>query len=98
MSLVNPAFPSSQAFELINNALNESPAEKKEAIKKGGAIFAFTLKNKEGESDSWHIDLKDQGKVAKGDKPEGGKADGEFASVPPRSTEQNMCECWESTG
>jgi hypothetical protein len=76
MSLASPAFPSSQAFELINNALNESPAERKEAIKKGGAIFAFTLKNKEGATESWHIDLKSEGKVAKGDKPEGGKADG----------------------
>jgi hypothetical protein len=76
MTLANSAFPSSQAFELINNALQESPAEKKEAIKKGGAIFAFTLKNKEGAQESWFIDLKNEGKVAKGAAPEGGKADG----------------------
>jgi len=34
-------------------------------------VFAFTLKNKAGETDSWHIDLKNEGKVGKGlgDKP-----------------------------
>ena len=47
-------------------------------MKKGNAIFSFTLKNKEGQSDSWHIDLKDKGVVAKGEAPDGKKADGEF--------------------
>jgi len=75
MSLASSDFPSSQAFDLINDALNSSPAEKKDAIKKGGAVFAFTLKNKAGTTESWHIDLKEAGKVAKGEKPEGGKAD-----------------------
>lgn len=78
--LVNTAFPSSQAFELINNALKESPAEKKDAVKKGGAIFGFTLKNKQGAQESWYIDLKDEGKVGKGAAPEGGKADGMYYS------------------
>ena len=47
-------------------------------MKAGQAIFAFVLKNAQGETDSWYIDLKDKGEVAKGEVPEGGKADGEF--------------------
>ena len=47
-------------------------------MKKGGAIFAFTLKNDKGESASWHIDLKETGTVGKGVAPEGGKANGEW--------------------
>lgn len=46
-------------------------------MKKGNAVFAFTLKNKEGQTDSWYIDLKDKGVVAKGDAPAGKKADGQ---------------------
>lgn len=39
----------------------------------GQSVFAFTLKNKAGETDSWHIDLKKDGVVNKGlgDKPTG---------------------------
>ena len=37
-----------------------------DAIKQGNAVFAFTLKNKAGETESWHIDLKESGKVATG--------------------------------
>ena len=47
----------------------------------GGAIFAFTLKNKKGEAESWHIDLRTTGQVAKGEAPAGKKADGK--SLPP---------------
>ena len=45
-------------------------------MKKGNAVFSFTLKNKEGQTESWHIDLKDKGEVAKGEAPAGKKADG----------------------
>lgn len=71
--LVADAFPSSEAFEAINAALTSSDAERKDAIKQGNAVFAFTLKNKAGETDSWHIDLKNKGEVGKGlgDKPTG---------------------------
>ncbi|KAL0942583.1 Fatty acid-binding protein [Colletotrichum truncatum] len=71
MGLANDKFPSSAAFDAINEALNSSEADRKDAIKQGNAIFAFTLKNKAGETDSWHIDLKNKGQVAKGlgDKP-----------------------------
>ena len=65
-------FPSSAAFDAINAAL-QGEADKKDAIKQGNAVFAFTLKNAAGETDSWHIDLKSKGEVAKGlgEKPTG---------------------------
>ncbi|KFX95158.1 hypothetical protein V490_03992 [Pseudogymnoascus sp. VKM F-3557] len=71
MSLKNAAFPASEAFDAINASLQSDEAERKNAIKMGQSVFAFTLKNKAGETDSWHIDLKKEGVVAKGlgDKP-----------------------------
>ncbi len=71
--LVADAFPSSEAFEAINAALQSSDAERKDAIKQGNAVFAFTLKNKAGETESWHRDLKNKGEVGKGpgEKPTG---------------------------
>ena len=69
------SFPSSGAFDLLSSALSDD-AEKKDAIKKGGAIFAFTLKNPAGETADWHIDLKESGKVGTGAAPEGKKANG----------------------
>jgi hypothetical protein len=71
------AFPSSAAFDVIASALS-SDAERKDAIKKGGAIFAFTLKNEAGEQQTWHIDLKETGAVGKGLAPEGKKPGGKF--------------------
>ena len=53
-------------------------AERKDAIKKGNALFAFILKNKAGQTDSWYIDLKEKGEVAKGEAPSGKTADGKF--------------------
>ena len=73
MSLKSADFPSSAAFDEISRALSSSPADKQDAIKKGGAIFAFTLKNN-GKEESWHIDLKETGVVGKGPAPEGKKA------------------------
>lgn len=66
-------FPSSAAFQTINEALNASEADKKDAIKQGNGVYAFTLKNTAGETESWHIDLKNEGKVSKGlgEKPDG---------------------------
>ncbi|MCJ1297304.1 hypothetical protein MMC08_000090 [Hypocenomyce scalaris] len=75
MSLKSDAFPSSAAFDAINSSLQSDDAERKDAVKKGNAVFAFTLKNKEGSAESWYIDLKDKGEVGKGDAPEGKKAD-----------------------
>jgi hypothetical protein len=48
-----------------------------DAIKKGNAVFGFTLKNQKGETDSWYIDLKNTGDVARGEAPAGKQADGE---------------------
>ena len=72
------AFPSSEAFDLIHSSLQSNEADRKDAIQKGNAIYAFTLKNKEGQTSSWHIDLKEKGGVASEEAPPGKKADGEF--------------------
>lgn len=72
---LNPdKFPSSSAFEAIDSVLSGSDSERKDAIKQGNGVFAFTLKNKSGESESWHVDLKETGRVGKGV----GKPTGEF--------------------
>ena len=75
--MIPDSFPSSGAFDAINSSLQSDDAERKDAVKKGNAVFAFTLKNKEGQTDSWYIDLKDKGEVAKGEAPSGKKADGQ---------------------
>ncbi|KAK5446694.1 hypothetical protein LTS15_009627 [Exophiala xenobiotica] len=72
MSLKTDAFPSSEAFEAISAALSND-AERKDAIKTGGAVFAFELTNDKGDKESWYLDLKESGKVGKGQPPK--KAD-----------------------
>lgn len=62
-------FPSSAAFDVIASSLANDEAGRKDAIKKGGAIFAFELKNKAGEKEEWYIDLKESGTVNKGKSP-----------------------------
>ncbi|KAF3907742.1 hypothetical protein AA313_de0209248 [Arthrobotrys entomopaga] len=74
MSLKQDSHPSSEMFDFIASAMKDEN-EKKDAIKKGGAIFCFTLKNAAGESQSWFIDLKKTGEVGKGEAPEGAKPD-----------------------
>ncbi|KAL0264479.1 hypothetical protein SLS55_000429 [Diplodia seriata] len=74
MSLKSDKIPSSAAFDAIAASLADD-ADRKDAVKKGGAVFAFTIKNQAGETDSWYIDLKKTGTVGKGAAPEGGKAD-----------------------
>ena len=73
------SYPSSAAFDAISSSLQADDSERKDAVKKGNAIFAFKLKNKEGQEEGWHIDLKEKGAVGKGEAPEGKKADGEWA-------------------
>ncbi|KAK0327298.1 hypothetical protein LTR82_002061 [Friedmanniomyces endolithicus] len=75
MSLKEDAWPSSAAFDLISSALSDE-TERKDAVKKGGSIFAFTLKNDNGDTESWYIDLKETGTVGKGTAPQGKKAGG----------------------
>lgn len=66
MLLPTDKFPASVAFDTINSALNATDAERKDAIKQGNGVYAFTLKNSAGEESSWHIDLKETGKVGTG--------------------------------
>ncbi|KAJ2979444.1 hypothetical protein NUW58_g7197 [Xylaria curta] len=66
MGFANPKFPASAAFDAINSALTASEAGRKDFIKKGSGVYAFTLKNKAGETESWHIDLKEKGEVGTG--------------------------------
>ncbi|KAK4958681.1 hypothetical protein LTR66_013122 [Elasticomyces elasticus] len=87
MSLKNDAYPSSAAFDLIRDSLS-SDAERKDAIKKGGAIFAFTLKKSKDEQESWFIDLQETGTVGRGTAPDGKSpgvtlilSDAEFAKL-----------------
>ena len=61
---------------MISESLKKDEGERKDAIKKGNAIFAFTLKNTQGNTESWYIDLKEKGEVGKGTAPQGKKADG----------------------
>ncbi|MCJ1415506.1 hypothetical protein MMC32_001838 [Xylographa parallela] len=75
MSLKNDSFPSSAAFDVINSSLQSDDAERKSAVKAAQAIFVFVLKNTQGETESWYLDLKDKGEVGKGEAPEGSKAD-----------------------
>lgn len=63
---------------MISSALSSDEAERKDAVRKGGAIFAFTLKNDQKAESSWYIDLKESGEVGKGQAPEGKKANGLF--------------------
>lgn len=74
------AFPSSEAFEAINAALSSSESERQDAVNQGKAIFAFKLKNDQDQEEAWHIDLKETGKVGKGEAPAGKKADGKLGS------------------
>lgn len=41
-------------------------------------MFAFKLSNDKGQEETWHLDLKETGKVGKGEAPQGKKADGGF--------------------
>ncbi|EEQ30363.1 hypothetical protein McanMca71_002148 [Microsporum canis] len=75
MSLKNDAFPSSAAFDLINETLSANPKERDDAIKAAKGVFAFTLTNEAGATESWYLDFKDKGIVGKGAAPANGKAD-----------------------
>jgi hypothetical protein len=87
------AFPSSEAFDLINNGLTADDTERQKAVKQANAVFAFTLKNKAGETESWHLDLKSKGTVGKGlgDKPTGNFF---FSSPPPSFGKQKLAAAY----
>lgn len=69
--------PSSAAFDVINQTLQANEADRKDALSKAKAIFAFNLKNSSGEEAAWYLDLKNKGEVGQGLAPAGNKADGE---------------------
>ncbi|MBQ5153752.1 hypothetical protein EGM85_10870 [Macrococcus caseolyticus] len=73
MSLADPAFPSSDAFDLIKQGISSNEANKAKYIKQANMIVQFDIKNKEGKSESWYLDVKNKGEVGKGKAP--GKAD-----------------------
>ncbi|KAG7194312.1 Oleate-induced peroxisomal protein [Scheffersomyces spartinae] len=66
--VVADGFNSSPMWEMIENGLQQ-PDLKEKAIKSVGAILVITLKNKDGKEQSWVMDLKDKGTVAKVDTP-----------------------------
>jgi len=68
MGVADKDFPSSQAFDLIAQVL-EDEETKKEMMKNAKAIFGFDLTSPDGsKQESWWIDLKEEGKVGKGEK------------------------------
>ncbi|KAF2676969.1 oleate-induced peroxisomal protein [Lentithecium fluviatile CBS 122367] len=69
MSLKKDSHPSSAAFDAISASLSSDPAGRADAIKKGGAIFAFEIKNEAGAVEKWYIDLKETGTVGSGAPP-----------------------------
>ena len=73
--IVADSFPASQAFDTIDSSLRADEAERKTAIKQGDAVFSFVLKNTSGNTESWYIDLKREGKVGRGEAPAGTKPD-----------------------
>ena len=73
---------------MIQSALSSSEADRKDAVAQGKAIFAFKLKNDQGQEEAWHLDLKESGKVGKGEAPQGKKADGEQHIYSPHSVTQ----------
>jgi len=84
--LTADAFPSSAAFDAIAQSLKADDAGRKDAIAKGGAVFAFTLKNGAGATESWYIDLKESGTVGKGAPPKKATvtlslSDGDFGNL-----------------
>lgn len=74
---------------MIASALSDE-SERKDAIKKGGAIFGFTLKNSSNETGDWYIDLKESGTVGKGSAPEGKKANGMFTQLRCSDTREDV--------
>ncbi|RKK94622.1 hypothetical protein BFJ68_g15115 [Fusarium oxysporum] len=46
--------------------MSSTEIKRNNAIKQYNAVFAFVLTNTAGETDSWHVDLKETGKVGKG--------------------------------
>lgn len=61
-------FNASDLFNQLKDGLADE-AIKKKAISGVKAVIVITLKNKEGKDQSWVLDLKNKGEIAKVDKP-----------------------------
>lgn len=69
MSLADPQFPSSEAFDFIKTTLESSEDAKKQFIKQANMLVQFDIRNPAGQIATWYIDAKKTGAVGKG-KPE----------------------------
>lgn len=68
MSLAADGFNASSLFQELSDGLKDD-AIKKKAISGVKAVIVITLKNKEGKDQSWVLDLKKDGTIAKADSP-----------------------------
>lgn len=66
MGLADDNFPASNVFDFIQSAVDNDPELKKKVIKQSDALVVFQLKNKNGETKSWWLDLKNEGGVGQG--------------------------------
>ncbi|RCK67111.1 Oleate-induced peroxisomal protein POX18 [Candida viswanathii] len=66
MSVEVDGFNASPLFKELNDGLADK-AKAQEAVKAVNAIIVITLKNKEGKEQSWVLDLKKDGTLAKVD-------------------------------
>jgi phage gp16-like protein len=78
MTLADKKFPSSQAFDLIDQVLQDEET-RKDMMNSAKAVFAFDLTAPDGTTQvhppmttncekTWYLDLKEEGKVGEGDK------------------------------
>lgn len=86
MTLADPDFPSSEAFDQIVAAINATPESKKKFIKQADTIVQFEIKNKAGKTQTWWLDLKNSGEGGKGKSPKKAEiqlivGDGDFANL-----------------
>ncbi|CAG8472017.1 12681_t:CDS:2 [Acaulospora colombiana] len=58
MSVKVTGFKSSEVFEQLKINITDNETKKKEIIKKINAIYEFNVKNEEGKTQIWTIDLK----------------------------------------
>ncbi|CAN6664859.1 fatty acid-binding protein [Trichomonascus vanleenenianus] len=66
MSVADSKFPSSAVFDLIKSTMESDAKLKAKTIKQADAVVVFNLKNKQGETQAWYLDLKKDGAVGKG--------------------------------
>uniref|UniRef100_A0A060T8L3 ARAD1D04422p n=1 Tax=Blastobotrys adeninivorans TaxID=409370 RepID=A0A060T8L3_BLAAD len=69
MGYADDKFPASNVFDFIDQAIANEPGLKEKVIKQSDAVVVFNLKNKAGETGTWFLDLKKDGKVGKGQPP-----------------------------